>query len=99
MWRLLAVWQAERHEYRIRDKRPLPRLDKYIDLPADSLALLTRLALGAVAAGLLHGQITGLVAAVATGAAAPAVLLQLGSAKALAGTDEMPPPAESVVKP
>jgi hypothetical protein len=98
MWRLLAAWQIERHDYRMRDKRPLPRLtDKYLDLPADTLALLARLALGALAGGLLHAQVTSFVAAVMTGAAAPAILLQLGSAKGLAGAGgqaaDDPPPA------
>jgi hypothetical protein len=69
----------------MKDKRPLPKLtDKYIDLTADTLALLARLALGALAGLLLHAQVSSFVAAVMTGAAAPAILLQIGSAKNLA---------------
>jgi hypothetical protein len=105
MWRLLAAWQAERHEFRMKDKEPLPKLTaKYIDIPADSLALIARLALGAIAGGLLHEQVTGLLAAIMTGAAAPAILLQLGTAKTVAGAlnkaEEMTlPAADAIVSP
>jgi hypothetical protein len=102
MWRCIAEWQAERREYRIKDKQPLPKLThKHIDLPADSLALVARLALGAIAGGLLHDQVTSLLVAIMTGAAAPAILLQLGSAKTAAGAlgkaEELTnPPADPV---
>ncbi|MFE6155561.1 hypothetical protein [Streptomyces sp. NPDC057889] len=76
--RVLA-WQAARRRARDARRRRLPRLRAYVDPPADLAAAVSRLLLGALAGWLLHSQITGLYAAVAAGASAPALLRQLGS--------------------
>jgi hypothetical protein len=72
-------WQKARREARVKRKASLPKLGAYVDVPADSLVFLTRLALGAVAGFIFHGQIVGATAAVAVGASAPALLKQLGA--------------------
>ncbi|MGW1198500.1 hypothetical protein ACWD4B_22075 [Streptomyces sp. NPDC002536] len=74
----LLAWQAARHEAR-EGRRRLPPLRKYVDLSADLAAGLSRILLGALMGWLLHPQITGLYAAVAAGASAPALIRQLGS--------------------
>ena len=71
-------WQKARREARIRRESLMPKLAVYVDVPADSLVFLTRLALGAVAGFIFRGQIDGATAAVAVGASAPALLKQLG---------------------
>ncbi|WP_031069287.1 hypothetical protein [Streptomyces sp. NRRL WC-3742] len=76
--RLLA-WQAARHRARDERKRRLPPLRHYIDPTADLAAALSRIALGALTGWLLHSQVTGLYAAVAAGASAPALIRQLGT--------------------
>ncbi|WP_052434311.1 hypothetical protein [Streptacidiphilus melanogenes] len=76
--RVLA-WQAARRQARESRRRKLPPLRAYVDPPADVAAALSRVLLGAVVGWLLRSQITGLYAAVAAGASAPALLRQLGS--------------------
>ncbi|MFJ5234497.1 hypothetical protein ACIQBJ_31905 [Kitasatospora sp. NPDC088391] len=76
--RLLA-WQAARHLARQDRRRRMPPLRRYIDPSADIAAGLSRIALGAATGWLLHSQVTGLYAAVAAGASAPALLRQIGS--------------------
>ncbi|MGA5824014.1 hypothetical protein ACPC54_39980 [Kitasatospora sp. NPDC094028] len=76
--RLLA-WQAARHKARDEKRRRLPPLRHYIDPTADLAAGLSRVALGALTGWLLHSQVTGLYAAVAAGASAPALIRQLGT--------------------
>ncbi|GGW94836.1 hypothetical protein [Streptomyces noursei] len=75
----LRAWQQARHAARVADDR-LPRIGKFVDPPADSLAALFRVMLGSVAGWLLHAEITGVYAAVTVGASAPALLAQLGRA-------------------
>ncbi|MFD9632065.1 hypothetical protein [Streptomyces violascens] len=75
----LKAWQQARHTARAREA-PLPRLDMFVDPLADSLAALLRVLLGGVAGCLLHAQVTGVYAAVAVGASAPALLAQVGRA-------------------
>ncbi|WP_435218877.1 hypothetical protein [Streptomyces sp. bgisy034] len=75
----LHTWQQARHAARVAAE-VLPKLGAYIDLPADSLAALFRVVLGCAAGWLLHGELGGVLAAVAVGASAPAVLAQMGSA-------------------
>lgn len=75
----LHAWQQARHTARVAAEA-LPKLGAYIDLPADSLAALFRVVLGCAAGWLLHGELGGMLAAVAVGASAPAVLAQMGSA-------------------
>ena len=81
----IATWQAARHRALAKDRRrdQLPPLSKYIDAPSDALAAVTRLSLGAGAGWIFSPQLTGVFAAVAVGASAPALLRQLGSAKTL----------------
>ncbi|MFD5036312.1 hypothetical protein ACFWMX_22155 [Streptomyces sp. NPDC058378] len=75
----LHAWQQARHASRVAGD-VLPKLGAYIDPPADSLAALFRVVLGCAAGWLLHGELGGMLAAVAVGASAPAVLAQMGSA-------------------
>jgi hypothetical protein len=82
IWGYLTAWQKARHRAR-RQGRKLPALSRYIDPAADTLVAITRLALGAAAAVILHTQISGSLTAIAVGASAPALLAQLGSARAL----------------
>ncbi|WP_330309863.1 MULTISPECIES: hypothetical protein [unclassified Streptomyces] len=81
----IATWQAARHRALSKDKTrdQLPPLGKYIDAPSDALAAFTRLSLGAGAGWIFSPQLTGVFAAVAVGASAPALLRQLGSAKTI----------------
>jgi hypothetical protein len=76
-------WQKARREARIKRESPIPKLVVYVDVPADSLVFLTRVALGAVAGFIFHGQVDGATAAVAVGASAPALLRQLGALRSL----------------
>jgi hypothetical protein len=62
-----------------------PALIAYVDLPAEALVFLTRLALGALAGLLFHNQVSGTTAAIAVGASAPALLRQFGAARSAAG--------------
>jgi hypothetical protein len=80
IWGNLSSWQAARHRARLLG-RALPRLTRYIDPLADALVAITRLLLGAVAGVLLHTQLSTTISAIAVGAAAPALLSQLGSAR------------------
>lgn len=84
----ISTWQAMRHRVLAKGKGRLPPLRRYIDLPSDLLAAVTRLLLGAGAGWLFHSQITGVYAAVAVGASAPALLRQLGAAKSVRGAVE-----------
>lgn len=78
----ITLWQTERQKAAERGRKK-PRLKKFVDVPAHGLALLTRVLMGAGAGWLFHTQVTGVYAAVAAGAAAPALLRQLGTARAL----------------
>ncbi|MFD0567979.1 hypothetical protein ACFQ0T_00120 [Kitasatospora gansuensis] len=74
----LQSWQAARRLAR-EGRRKLPTFRKYVDVPADLAAALSRVLLGALTGWLLHPQISGLYAAVAAGASAPALIRQMGS--------------------
>ncbi|MGW1758968.1 hypothetical protein [Streptomyces mirabilis] len=76
----ISAWSMARRLARERGKpdERLPQLREYIDIAADSLALVTRVVLSAMAGVVFNGQITGPAAAMFLGAAAPALLLQLG---------------------
>jgi hypothetical protein len=75
-------WQAARRDaLRNLADESLPRLRVFIDLPADGLVAVTRLALGALAGWLFHSQLVGSEAAIAVGASAPALLRPLSSAR------------------
>jgi hypothetical protein len=71
-------WQAVRRRALEAGERTLPSLKRHIDLPADGLVALTRLAIGASAALAFQAQIVGPGAAIGVGAAGPAILAQLG---------------------
>ena len=86
VWGYLTAWQQARHRAR-RQGRKLPALSRYVDPAADALVAITRLALGAAAAVILHSQISGTLTAIAVGASAPALLAQLGSARAVTTRD------------
>lgn len=73
------AWQEARQRARMNRRESLPSLALYIDVPADSLVLLTRLALGALAGLVFHGQVGSFPAAIAVGASAPGLFRQLGS--------------------
>jgi hypothetical protein len=83
LWGNLISWQSARHTARAKSEHPLPSIKKYIDMPADTLVALTRVALGAGAGWLFHGQVTGTTAAIAVGASAPAVLAQLATVRSV----------------
>ncbi|MFD3554443.1 hypothetical protein ACFWWA_20430 [Streptomyces goshikiensis] len=73
----LRAWQQARHAQRA-VAGDLPAIGAFIDPPADGLAALFRVLLGGMAGWLLHTELTGVYAAVAVGASAPALLAQLG---------------------
>jgi hypothetical protein len=75
----LHAWQQARHAARAA-AGTLPRIDAFVDPPADALAALFRVVLGGAAGWLLHAEITGVYAAVTVGASAPALLAQVGRA-------------------
>lgn len=75
----LRNWQDARHAA-LAAETPLPPLGRFIDPLADSLAALMRVAMGGAAGWLLHTEVTGIYAAVTVGAAAPALLAQIGRA-------------------
>jgi hypothetical protein len=78
VWGNLTAWQRARHRARSHG-HDLPKLTQYLDPAADALVALTRLILGALAAFLLHAQISGMISAIAVGSSAPALLSQLGA--------------------
>jgi len=94
LWRNVDSWRNARKRARLKGRRALPRFTKYIDLPADTAAFVTRLALGAVAGGILHNQVVGSVAAITVGASAPALLLQLRAVRPIAAGLDFGPPSE-----
>jgi hypothetical protein len=80
----LTDWQAARRRVRrVRRQRRMPSLTDYLDPLADSLVAVTRVLLGAVAGVAFHTQVTGAAAAIAVGAAAPALLGQLATVRTL----------------
>ncbi len=79
-WADLADWQRARHAARLLQEAS-PALTRYIDPLADGLVALTRLAMGAAVGWLFHSEVSGVSAAVAVGATAPALLAQVGAAR------------------
>lgn len=69
-------YQGVRRLHLQHKRADLPRFAEFIDPPADTLVLLTRLAFGAIAGGLFHSEI---VAAIGVGATAPALLSQFAN--------------------
>ncbi|MEV6071857.1 hypothetical protein AB0L82_35410 [Nocardia sp. NPDC052001] len=85
----LNAYREARRQARIARKRTLPPWNAYFDPKPDAAAAITRLLLGAAAGGLLHGQVTTVLAAVAVGAAAPALFGQFGSARSMRELTEL----------
>lgn len=79
-WADLTDWQRARHAARLGQKTP-PPLVNYIDPVADGLVALTRLVMGALVGWLFHSEVSGVSAAIAVGATAPALLAQVGAAR------------------
>jgi hypothetical protein len=82
LWTDLDAWHKSRREAIRRGDPSLPKLTAFIDPQADILVAVTRLILGALAGLIFHTQVTGAVAAIAVGAAAPALLRQFGTQRA-----------------
>jgi hypothetical protein len=76
----LFAWQKARHTALLRNRQP-PALTKYIDPLSDVLVAVTRLLMGAGAGWVFHDQVTGVTAAIAVGASAPALLAQVGAGR------------------
>ena len=74
-------WREARRESRERQEPDAPGLGSYVDLWPDVLAGLTQVVLGAAAGAVFHQQLTGVAAAIAVGAAAPALLQQLSNSR------------------
>jgi hypothetical protein len=96
VWQRLRSWRQARQAALI-GRKPLPGLaPRFIDPAPDLCVALTRAALGCVAGWLLHTEITGMYAALAVGASAPALLAGLGKAttpaQAIGGRTDSPPP-------
>ncbi|GAA3777096.1 hypothetical protein ACFS5L_34350 [Streptomyces phyllanthi] len=75
----LITWQTARHEARRKGRRR-PSMVRFIDPAADFAVALTRAGLGAATGLILQNQLAGPYAAVAVGAAAPALLATIGKA-------------------
>jgi hypothetical protein len=89
----LTAWQRARHDaLASRGRCEPPPLSDIVDPLADTLVLLTRLVLGAAAGLLFHAQVSGATAAVAIGAAAPALLRQFGELRPAVSQDKMAEP-------
>jgi hypothetical protein len=91
----VTSWQEARRQARGARNTTLPGFGDHIDPIPDVLVALTRMVIGAAAGMIFHGQIDGIPAAIAIGAAGPALLRQFGSTQsvkqALRGTDQLPP--------
>lgn len=80
LYQSLFAWQKARKASTGKIRKTPAKLHNYVDVPAHTWLLLIRCLLGALASGLfgVSGQITGAVAGIALGSAAPAILAQLG---------------------
>ena len=91
----ISRWREARRQNRQR-REPEPPLSAFVDPLADVLAGLTQVVLGAAAGAIFHQQVVGVAAAIAVGAAAPALLQQLGNSRtvreAVQGGTEEPAP-------
>jgi hypothetical protein len=81
IFRCFTMWQHARRNSDGTLRRTLPKVRRYVDIPAHAFMLPARAALGGGAAVLfgMTGQVTGVYGAVAFGCAAPVLLRQLGS--------------------
>ncbi|WP_433685469.1 hypothetical protein [Nocardia sp. CA-119907] len=85
----LNEYRQARRKARAARRTALPHWNRYIDPMPDAAAAATRLVLGAAAGGLFHGQVTTVLAAVAVGAAAPALLGQIGAVRSMGELTEL----------
>lgn len=74
--RRLQAWQQARYRAKAAES-PLPAITKFIDPGADVSVAFTRAVLGCLAGFALHAQVSGMYAALAVGASAPALLANL----------------------
>jgi hypothetical protein len=100
MWQRLRSWRQARQAALI-GGTPLPALaPRFIDPAPDLSVAFTRAALGCVAGWLLHDEITGMYAALAVGASAPALLASIGRAttpaEIIGRLPDGPPPLEEL---
>ncbi|OXR40500.1 hypothetical protein B7C42_07439 [Nocardia cerradoensis] len=84
----LNVYRQARRRARAA-KKIAPSWNRYFDPGPDAAAAVTRLLLGALAGAVLHGQVTTVLAAVAAGAAAPALFTQLGTVQSMRELTEL----------
>jgi hypothetical protein len=74
-------WREARRQSRQKQEEDIPRLSMFVDIWPDVLAGVTQVVLGAAAGAVFHQQVIGVAAAIAVGAAAPALLQQLGNSR------------------
>ncbi|MEQ4723603.1 hypothetical protein [Nonomuraea sp. B19D2] len=84
--RLLAL-QAKRSQ-KLGKRGKLPGLRDSLDPLVDTAVALSRIGLGAGAAALLAQQVSGSLAAVLVGSAAPALFRQFGAARSVADAEQ-----------
>ncbi|MFI9511255.1 hypothetical protein [Nocardia sp. NPDC052566] len=85
----LNHYRTARRRVRAADRKKVPDWKGYFDPAPDLTAAVTRLALGAIAGTLFQTQVTTALAAVAVGAAAPALLGQLGEVRSIGNLAEL----------
>ncbi len=99
----VSAWQSDRHRARAANEPQLPLFRQYIDTTADTVAVVTKILLGACAGWLFHSEVTGMYAAVAVGASAPVLLGRLGAAQsvreAIQGGESRPEAADELAEP
>jgi hypothetical protein len=82
----ITRWQQDRRIHRLKKKRSeAPRLKEYVDAIPDTVAGLAHIFLGAMVGLILgkSGQVSGAYGTILAGAAAPALLTQLGQLKVI----------------
>jgi hypothetical protein len=101
VFRYFAAWQDARRSRDCTIKRVPPKQRRYVDIPAHTIMLPARMALGTAEAVLfgVTGQVTGPYGAVAIDCAAPVLLAQPGSVpkvvRAASGASETRKQAEA----
>lgn len=79
-YRRLSAWQQACHAAAAAGKRSRPSYTSFIDPGPDLAVACSRAVLGVLAGLLLRSEVTGVYAALAVGASAPALLAGLGKA-------------------
>lgn len=80
VWQQLRGWQDSRRNAIADGVSPPGLIGRFIDPIADGSVAVTRVLLGCGAGFIFHTELTGVYAAIAVGASAPALLAQLGRA-------------------